>query len=112
MLHWAISFGVIALIAAAFALSGAPLVVLYVAQLLFWLNTVLFVLALLTGLFGRGRDGLYSAERACALAGGAAALVALGIVWIKNDWSAEDAGRALGGGVAELTRGISGGDLF
>lgn len=102
MLHWAISFGLMALLAAVVALSGAPLVVLAVAQLLFWLNAALFALALLTGAFGRGRDGLYSAERAVGLTTGAAVLAAIGFVWAANDWSAADAGRALDRRVAEV----------
>lgn len=100
MVHWAIAFGLFALVAAVFALSGLPLAVRDAAALLFWLNALLFALALLTGVFGRGRDGLYSGERAVTLTAGAAALLTRGAVWVSQDWTAEDAGRALDRGVA------------
>jgi hypothetical protein len=84
MLHWARSFGAIALVAAPAALAGAgALSVLAAAIVLLFL--VLTALALLTGLFGRGRDGLYSGEDAvavillCVLAA-----TALG-VWLNGD---------------------------
>ena len=66
MLHWARSFGAIALLAAPAALAGAgALSTLAAAIMLLFL--VLMALALLTGLFGRGRDGLYSGEDAMAV---------------------------------------------
>jgi uncharacterized membrane protein YtjA (UPF0391 family) len=108
MLHWAISFGVMALVAAVIAMSGAPQPFGGVAHILFWLFAALYALALLTGVFGRGRDGLYSGERAITLTSCAAALLCLGVVWVKNDWTAEDAGRALDQGVTQLAQSIDG----
>ena len=108
MLHWAISFGLIALLAAVFALADAPVLVRGLAQVLFWPNVALFALSLLTGLFGRGKDGLYSAERAVGWTAGAGALAALALAWFANGWSVADASAAL----AQLARGVGGGSLF
>ena len=104
MLHWAKSFGAIALIAGAFALAGLPDAFAMLAGAMLWLFAALAGLALFTGAFGRGRDGLYSFERALTLVGAAAGVVVVSAVWLGSGWTAEDAGRALDGGVAELVR--------
>lgn len=83
MLHWANAFGLMALISAVFALSGLSLAVSGMAQILFWLNAGLFALALLTGLFGRGRDGLYSAERALWWVAVAGVGLMVGVGWVS-----------------------------
>jgi len=77
MLHWARAFAVMALLAAIAALSGFAPGAAVIAAAIFWLNFVLMGLSLLTHLFGRGRDGLYSSERAVTLTA-----LACGAVWL------------------------------
>ena len=105
MLHWARSFGALAFVAGAFALAGLPPAFATLAGAMFWLFAVLAGLALFTGAFGRGRDGLYSCERALGLTG-IAAVCAVAFVGIMSGWTAQDAGRAVDGGLAELMRMI------
>lgn len=55
MLYWAAVFLVIAIIAAVFGFGGVASVAVDIAQLLFFIFVVLFIVALLFGLF-RGRS--------------------------------------------------------
>lgn len=75
MLHWARAFAAMALLTAIVALSGLPPTWTVIASSAFWLNVALMLLALLTHLFGRGRDGLYSGERTVMLTALGCALV-------------------------------------
>lgn len=77
MLHWARAFAAMALLAAIAALSGFAPGAAVIAAAMFWLNVALSALSLLTHLFGRGRDGLYSGERALTLTA-----LACGAVWL------------------------------
>ena len=55
MLGWALTFLIIALIAAAFGFGGIAGAAIGIAKILFFIFVVLFVLALIFGLFrGRG----------------------------------------------------------
>lgn len=55
MLSWALSFFVLALVAAIFGFGGIAAGATEIAQILFFLFLVLFVISLITGRF-RGRD--------------------------------------------------------
>jgi uncharacterized membrane protein YtjA (UPF0391 family) len=54
LLHWAIVFLVIGLIAAALGFGGVAGIAIEGARLLFWVAVILFVLALIGGLVMRG----------------------------------------------------------
>lgn len=75
MLHWARAFAAMALLAAIVALSGLVSEAAVIAAGVFWLNLALMLLAMLTHLFGRGRNGLYCGERAVTLTALACAAV-------------------------------------
>jgi hypothetical protein len=92
MLHWARSYFVVGLLAAAFTLFP-PLQA--AALLLIALFAALALLALVVGALGRNRDGSYSAERALGIVAFAGAAFWLGHEWIANGWTAADAGRAV-----------------
>jgi uncharacterized membrane protein YtjA (UPF0391 family) len=53
LLYWAVVFLVIAIIAAALGFGGVAGTAMAGAQLLFWVAIVLFIMALIGGLFGR-----------------------------------------------------------
>jgi uncharacterized membrane protein YtjA (UPF0391 family) len=55
LLYWAVVFLVIAIIAAALGFGGVAGTAMAGAQLLFWVAIVLFIMALIGGLFGRRR---------------------------------------------------------
>ncbi len=54
MLYWAVVFFVIALVAALFGFGGIAAGASGIAQILFFVFVVLFVISLLAGLFRRG----------------------------------------------------------
>jgi hypothetical protein len=101
MQHWVNAFGAMALLAAPVALADWG-VVSEMGLFVFWLFAALAALALVTGAFGRGRNGLYSAERAVATVAVSSALIAVAFVWVANAWTAEDAVRALDRGAVEV----------
>ena len=53
LLYWAVVFLVIAIIAAALGFGGVAGTAMAGAQMLFWVAIVLFIIALIGGLFGR-----------------------------------------------------------
>jgi len=55
MLRWAVIFFVIALIAALFGFTGIAVAAAGIAKILFFIFLILFVAALVTGLFQRPR---------------------------------------------------------
>jgi len=55
MLGWALTFFIIALIAAAFGFGGIASAAAGIAKVLFFIFVVLFVIALIGGLLGRGK---------------------------------------------------------
>jgi uncharacterized membrane protein YtjA (UPF0391 family) len=55
MLRWAVIFFVIALIAALFGFTGIAVAAAGIAKILFFIFLILFVVALVTGLFQRPR---------------------------------------------------------
>ena len=75
MLHWARSVAVIAVIASVFALGLYPSPAGVIALGLDVLFVTLAILALVTDILGKRRDGTYSAERALAIVAMAGAAV-------------------------------------
>ena len=61
MLGWALSFLVIALLAAAFGFTGLAGTAAGIAKMLFFVFLVIFVISLITGLM-RGRTRVWSAD--------------------------------------------------
>jgi uncharacterized membrane protein YtjA (UPF0391 family) len=57
MLHYALVFFIIALIAALFGFGGIAAGAVEIAKLLFFVFVILFVVSLVGGLIRRGRDG-------------------------------------------------------
>jgi len=55
MLGWALTFFIVALIAAVFGFGGIASAAAGIAKVLFFIFIVLFVVALIGGLLGRGR---------------------------------------------------------
>ncbi|WP_429232472.1 DUF1328 domain-containing protein [Inquilinus ginsengisoli] len=55
MLHWAVVFLVVALVAALFGFGGVAGTAMAGAKLLFWVAIVIFVVMLVAGLVRRGR---------------------------------------------------------
>jgi len=55
MLYWAAVFFVIAVVAALLGFGGVAIGAAYIAKLLFFLFLVLFVIALIAGMSGRGK---------------------------------------------------------
>jgi uncharacterized membrane protein YtjA (UPF0391 family) len=53
LLYWAVVFLVVAVVAAALGFGGVAGTAMAGAQLLFWIAIVLFIIALIGGLFGR-----------------------------------------------------------
>jgi len=93
MQHWTRAFAAIALFAAFAALAGLAPAWTMAATAMFWLFAALAALSLLTGAFGRGRDGLYSAERAVTLTGLGCAAAFGGYLWLTEPaWIARFAG--------------------
>lgn len=58
MLYWALIFLVVAIVAAAFGFGGIASGAGSIAQILFFLFVVLFLVSLIVGLAGRGRGRL------------------------------------------------------
>ncbi|MGK9235123.1 DUF1328 domain-containing protein [Inquilinus limosus] len=54
MLHWAIVFLIIALVAALFGFGGVAGTAMAGAKILFWIALVIFVITLVAGLMRRG----------------------------------------------------------
>jgi uncharacterized membrane protein YtjA (UPF0391 family) len=54
LLYWAVVFLVVALVAAVLGFGGVAGVAMEGARLLFWVAIVLFIIALIGGLFRRG----------------------------------------------------------
>lgn len=79
MLHWARSFSIVGVMASMFTLGLYPAPLGVVALGLTGLFVTLAVLALVTDILGKTRNGTYSAERALALValGGAAVWAAV-----------------------------------
>jgi hypothetical protein len=107
MRHWTNAHGTMALLAAPLALAGWG-VVSEMALWIFWLFAGLAACALVTGAFGRGRNGLYCSERALTLSAAVVGIVALGSVWVAQGWTAERAGRVLDQQVAALVQRTAG----
>jgi uncharacterized membrane protein YtjA (UPF0391 family) len=55
LLYWAVVFLIVALVAAALGFGGLAGVAIEGARILFWVAIVLFTVALIGGLLGRGR---------------------------------------------------------
>jgi uncharacterized membrane protein YtjA (UPF0391 family) len=55
LLYWAVVFLIVAVIAAALGFGGVAGTAMAGAQMLFWVAIVLFVVALVGGIIGRGR---------------------------------------------------------
>lgn len=53
LLYWAVTFLIVAIVAALFGFGGVAGVAMSGAQILFWIAIVLFVIALIGGLFAR-----------------------------------------------------------
>jgi uncharacterized membrane protein YtjA (UPF0391 family) len=98
MLGWAVGFFVLSIIAAIFGFGGVATAFAGIAQLLFFVFIILFVLSLVVGLFTGGAHGgpaLTGASRTLGLLA-VVAIVAVGVyAWADNDWSAERLGRAI-----------------
>lgn len=58
MLGWALTFFIIALIAAVFGFGGIASAAVGIAKLLFFIFVVLFAIALIAGLIGRGKSSI------------------------------------------------------
>jgi hypothetical protein len=99
MLHWARSFALVAVIASALALGLFPSPFGVVALAMIFAFVALAVLALITDVFGKERDGSYSVTRALTLVGVAAGCVWLAQRWVVEGWSVADLGAVLGGWV-------------
>lgn len=56
MLRWAVIFFVVAIVAAVFGFGGVYVAAAGIAQILFFLFIVLFLVSLLAGMTGRGRS--------------------------------------------------------
>ena len=56
MLYWSATFFIIAVIAAIFGFGGVAAGATSIAKILFFIFLVLFAIALIRGLAGRGRD--------------------------------------------------------
>lgn len=96
MLHWVKSFSAMAALAGVVALGAYASAVATLAAGAAAVFAVLAALALLTEVLGRGRDGLYSGERAVWTVALAIALV-LGVrAWSDAGLSVADVERALG----------------
>ncbi len=54
LIYWALLFLVVGVIAAAFGFGGVAGTAIEAARIVFWVAVVLFVVALLGGLIGRG----------------------------------------------------------
>jgi uncharacterized membrane protein YtjA (UPF0391 family) len=54
LLYWALVFLIVAIIAAAFGFGGVAGTAIAGAKILFWVAIVLFIIALIGGLFRRG----------------------------------------------------------
>lgn len=57
MLYWALVFFIVAIIAAVFGFGGIAAAASGIAQILFFIFAVLFLVALISGLATRGRTG-------------------------------------------------------
>lgn len=115
MLGWALGFFVAAIIAAMFGFGVVASTFAGVAIILFWVFVGLTIVSLLLSLVS-GRSvhvaGDGHAHRSFSFGGiGALALVAafavLAYAWVQNDWSAEQAGRAIDEGAAQITADAS-----
>lgn len=107
MLGWAVGFFLAALVAALFGFGGIATAFAGIAQVLFWLFVGLFVLSLLFGSFSARHGGsLASGGRSVAFFAMAAVIGALAYAWIDNDWSAEQAGREIDRGAAQLAQNV------
>jgi uncharacterized membrane protein YtjA (UPF0391 family) len=108
MLGWTIFFFVLALIAAAFGFGAIASAFSGIALVLFWIFAALVVLSLLFSAFAtRHGPAVVSGGRTLGLAAIAAVLGALIYAWVVNDWSAEQAGRALDQKTAALASDVS-----
>lgn len=104
MLHWARSFALVAVIAsvAALGLWPSPFGVLALAMIVLFVT--LAVLALITDVLGKERDGSYSVSRALTLVGVAAGCVWLAQRWVVEGWSVADVGAVLEDGARVVMR--------
>ncbi len=108
MLGWALAFFVAAIIAAMFGFGVVASTFAGIAMILFWVFVGLLAVSLILSLFGARTSAGGHAHSGFNL--GAVGLVAaaavIGILvysWVQNDWSAEQAGRAIDQGAAEIT---------
>ena len=110
MFGWAIGFFVAAIVAALFGFGAIASTFAGIAIILFWIFVALFVFSLIFGLTGaRTIDG-----RPVLGGGGGlpavvliAGIAILAYAWIKNDWSAQDVGRAIDHSAARVTADAS-----
>ncbi len=109
MLGWAIGFFLGAVVAAVFGFGGIASAFVGIAQILFYLFLVLFVISLVAGLFFRGAhagDGVVHGHGGTGAFGFIAlvAIAAIGIyAWVDNDMSAERVGRAIDRSAVAIT---------
>src|SRR5262245_44958630 len=98
MLGWAVGFFLASIVAAVFGFGGVASAFAGIAQVLFFVFLVLFVLSLIVSLFTGGAHGgpaLSGTGRTVGLIA-VIALVAVGVyAWSDNDWSAERLGRLI-----------------
>ena len=109
MLGWAIGFFVAAIVAAIFGFGGVATAFIGIAQLLFWVFVILFVVSLLFGLFA-GATHTDGVGRHGSTVGPIVALLAVGLLvyaWMDNHWSAEKLGRSIDHGAAQITADAS-----
>jgi len=107
MLGWAITFFVLALVAAIFGFGGISTAFAGIATLLFWIFVVLFVLSLLLTAIGARHGGrIAGGARTVFTVVGAAAIGALIYAWVDEDWTAERMGRAIDRNTAEIASDI------
>lgn len=106
MLGWSLAFFVAAIIAAMFGFGVVASTFAGIAMILFWVFVGLLLVSLILGVFN-GRS--HAAGGHGAGAGSTLGLVAVAAVagilvysWVQNDWSAQEAGRALDEGAAQL----------
>ncbi|MES1156342.1 MAG: DUF1328 domain-containing protein [Alphaproteobacteria bacterium] len=104
MLGWSIAFFVAAMVAAVFGYGHVASTFAGIAIILFWIFLALFVISLIFGLVGggtiEGRPYVSNGVPALVLIAG---LAVLAYAWVKNDWSAQDVGRAIDHGAARVT---------
>ena len=114
MLGWAIGFFVAAIVAALFGFGAIASTFAGIAQLLFWVFVVLFVLSFVSSFF-TGAASVVEGEPVgyrgpSGLIGVLFAVIAIAVLvyaWRDNHWSAEKVGRSLDHAAADLSADAS-----